>query len=55
MHKLTTEIARRLKESGSGAIMERLRDIKHRILNGSRRQNRKLSKWNAKTFQFMLE
>ena len=55
IHKLTTEMARRLKESGSGAIMKRLRDIKHRILNGSRRQDRKLSKWNARTFQFMLE
>jgi putative transposase len=55
MHKLTTEIARRLKGSSSGAIMEELKGIKHRVLNGSRKQNRKLSKWNARTFQFMLE
>jgi putative transposase len=34
--------------------MERLRGIKHRVLNGSRRRNRKISKWNARTFQFML-
>ena len=35
--------------------MERLKGIKHRVLNCSRRQNRKLSKWNARTFQSMLE
>jgi putative transposase len=55
MHKLTTEIAERLKESGSGAVMEKLKGIKHNVLNRSRKQNRKLSKWNARTFQFMLE
>ena len=55
MHKLTTEIAGRLKESKSGAIMERLKGIKHNILNGSRRRNGRLSKWNARTFQSMLE
>jgi len=55
MQKLTTEIARKLKESRSGAIMERLKGIKQKILNGSKRQNRKISKWNARTFQFMLE
>ena len=55
MQKLMTEIARKLKESSSGAIMERLKGIKRRVLNGSRKQNRKLSKWNARTFQFMLE
>jgi putative transposase len=35
--------------------MERLKGIKHRVLNCSRRQNRKLSKWNARTLQSMLE
>ena len=55
MHKLTTEMVERLKELSSGAIMEGLKAIKHRVLNGSRKQNRKLSKWNARTFQFMLE
>ncbi len=54
-HKLTTEIARKLKESSSGAIMEGLKGIKHKVLNGSRKQNRKLSKWNARTFHSMLE
>lgn len=55
MNKLTTEIAGRLKESSSGAVMERLKGIKHNVLNRSRRQNRKLPKWNARTFQSMLE
>ena len=55
MHKLTTEIAGELKESNSGAIMEKLKGIKQRVLSNSKEQNRKLSKWNARTFQFMLE
>ena len=55
MHKLTTEIARRLRESNSGAIMEELNGIKHRILSASKRRNGKLSKWDARTFQSMLE
>ncbi|MET1124841.1 MAG: transposase [Archaeoglobaceae archaeon] len=32
-----------------------MRNIKDRILNGRKDMNRKLSKWNARTFQFMLE
>jgi putative transposase len=55
VHKLTTTIARELERAGSGAILERLKGIKYRVLSGSRKQNRKLSKWNARTFQFMLE
>ena len=55
MHKLTTTIARKLASLKCGAILEDLRNIKDRILNGSRDLNRKLSKWNARTFQFMLE
>jgi len=55
MHKLTAEIAGELKESNSGAIMEKLRGIKQRVLNSSKEQNRKLSKWNARTLQSMLE
>ena len=55
MHKLTTRIAGRFKESNSGAIMEGLKGIKHNVLNRSKKQNRKLSKWSARTFQFMLE
>ncbi|MEM3790416.1 MAG: transposase [Thermoproteota archaeon] len=55
MHKLTTQIARELKEKNCGAILENLKGIKRRILNDSKDMNRKLSKWNARTFQFMLE
>ena len=55
MHKLTAKIANRLKQANSGAIMERLKGIKQRILISSRKQNRKLSKWSARTFQSMLE
>jgi putative transposase len=55
MQKLTTEIAGKLKGSRSGAVMERLKGIKHNILKGSRRRNGRLSKWNARTFQSMLE
>jgi putative transposase len=55
MHKLTTEIAGELKESNSGAIMEKLKGIKQRVLSNSKEQNRKLAKWNARTFQFMLD
>ncbi|MEM3833184.1 MAG: transposase [Thermoprotei archaeon] len=55
MHKLTTHIAGELKEKNCGAILENLKGIKGRILNGSRKNNRKLSKWSARAFQFMLE
>jgi len=55
LHKLTTSVARKLKELGSGAILEDINDIKGRVLNGSKKNNRKLSKWNARQFQSMLE
>ena len=55
MHKITTTIARELKSTKSGVILEDLRNIKDRILNGSKNLNRKLSKWNCRTFQFTLE
>ncbi|MEM2361297.1 MAG: transposase, partial [Candidatus Jordarchaeales archaeon] len=55
MHKLTASIARELKEKNCGAILENLKGVKRRILNGSKKMNRKLSKWNARTLQFMLE
>jgi len=55
MHKLTARIAGELKELRSGAILEDLRGIKGRVLHGARGLNRRLSKWNARTFQFMLE
>ena len=55
IHKLTTEIARELSKLESGAILENLKNIKNRVLHKSQNLNRKLSKWNARTFQFMLE
>ena len=55
MHKITTAIARELERMKSGAILEDLRNIKERILRGGKNLNRKLSKWNCRIFQFMLE
>jgi len=55
MHKITTTIAREIASLKHGAILEDLRYIKERILNRSKDLNRKLSKWNCRTFQFMLE
>ncbi|MEM3832431.1 MAG: transposase [Thermoprotei archaeon] len=55
MHKLTTQVAGKLKEKNCGAILENLKGVKGRILNGSRKNNRKLSKWSARAFQLMLE
>ena len=39
----------------SGAILENLKSIKGRVLRRSKDLNRRLSKWNARTFQSMLE
>lgn len=55
MHKITTMIVRELASIRSGAILEDLRNIKDRVLNGSKDLNRKLSKWNCRMFQSMLE
>jgi len=55
MHKITTTIVRELVSIKHGAILEDLRNIKDRILNGNKDLNRKLSKWNCRTFQFVLE
>ena len=54
MQKLTTKIARELQAKRLGAILEDLRGIKTRTLNKGKNMNRKLSKWNARQFQFML-
>ncbi|MBS7635626.1 hypothetical protein KEJ34_09170 [Candidatus Bathyarchaeota archaeon] len=48
------KIVKEIEKSRKRAILEGLRGVKERVLNGSRDMNRKLSKWNAKTFQFML-
>ncbi|MEM0161884.1 MAG: IS200/IS605 family accessory protein TnpB-related protein, partial [Thermoproteota archaeon] len=50
MHKLTTATVRELKEVRSGAILEDLKNIKEKVLRKSKENNRKLSKWNARTF-----
>jgi len=55
MHKLTGKIVEELVKVKSGAILEDLKGIKDDVLNKSKKLNRKLSKWNARTFQFMLE
>ncbi len=55
MHKITTTIVRELVSIKHGVILEDLKDIKDRILNSSNDLNRKLSKWNCRMFQFMLE
>lgn len=55
MHKITTKIAEELASIKHGAILEDLKNIKGRILKGSKNLNRKLSKWNCRMFQFMLE
>jgi len=54
MHKLTARIAGEPKELQSGAILEDLKDIKSKVLHGTKGLNRRLSKWNARTFQLML-
>ena len=54
MHKLTTAMARELRESNSGAIMKKLKGVKHRVLNKSKEWNRKISKWDARIFQLCL-
>lgn len=55
MQKPTTNIARALEEKSCGAILENLKGMKGLVLNGLKDANRKLSKWNARTFQSMLE
>jgi len=55
MRKITTTIVRELVSIKHGAILEDLRNVKDRILDGSNDLNRKLSKCNCRTFQFMLE
>jgi len=54
MRKITTTIVRELVSIKHGVILEDLRNIKDRILDGGK-VNRKLSKWNCRMFQFMLE
>ncbi len=53
MHKLTAKVARELKGLKCGAILEDLKNVKGMVLSRSKSLNRRLSKWNARTFQFM--
>ena len=55
MHKITTTIVRELASAKCGVILEDLKNIKDKILNRNKDLNRKLSKWNCRMFQFMLE
>lgn len=55
LQKLTTSIARELASRGYGAILESLNGIKDETLNGDEDFNRKISKWNCRDFQRMLE
>ena len=56
LHRLTTTIARELASLNYGIILENLNGIKERARKGraTRRFRRRLSKWDARTFQFML-
>jgi len=56
LHKLTTGIVRELASLNCGIILENLNGIKERVRRGraNRKVRRRLSKWDARTFQFML-
>lgn len=57
LHKLTTKMIRELASLGYGMILEDLNRIKERAARKgktSRELRRRLSKWDARTFQFML-
>ncbi len=55
LHKLTTSIVRELASISYGIILEELNGIKERTAKrASRRIRRRLSKWDARMFQFML-
>jgi len=55
LHKLTTTIVRELTSLNYGIILENLKGIKERTTKrASRKVRRRLSKWDARTFQFML-
>jgi len=57
LHKLTTKIVGELASLNYGIILEDLNGIKERTAKKGRANKkirRRLSKWNARTFQFML-
>ena len=55
LHKLSNKIVEIAKKKQMGIILEDLNGIKERIVNGSKELNRKLSKWNARELQRMIE
>ena len=57
LHKLTTRIVRELASLNYGIILEDLNGVKKRIARkgkANKEIRRRLSKWDARTFQFML-
>ncbi|NJE08640.1 transposase, partial [Thermococcus sp. M39] len=55
LHKLSNKIVEIAREKQMGIILEDLNGIKERVLNGSKVSNRKLSKWNARELQRLIE
>lgn len=55
LHKLSNKIVEIAREKQVGIILEDLNGIKERVLNGSKSLNRKLSKWNSRELQRLIE
>ncbi|NJE06982.1 transposase [Thermococcus sp. M39] len=55
LHKLANKIVEIAREKQVGIILEDLNGIKERVLKGSKSSNRKLSKWNARELQRLIE
>jgi len=55
LHKLANKIVEIARERRMGITLEDLNSIKERVLNGSKKMNRKLSKWNARELQRLIE
>jgi len=55
LHKLANKIVEIARERRIGIILEDLNGIKERVVNGSKSLNRKLSKWNARELQRLIE
>jgi len=55
LHKLSNKIVEIAMRKRVGIILEDLNGIKERVLNGSKSFNRRLSKWNARELQRLIE
>lgn len=55
LHKLANKIVEIAKERQMGIVLEDLNGIKERVLNGSKELNKKLSKWNARELERLIE